>query len=385
MTLLNAVFNIGASRLVSAFIAFLVSFVLMSELSVTDFGNFYFYLSIITLATTLPCIGINNSYIFNNDEALEGKFISLKLLLVFSFSTGAFLLYLVGLLSDVMILISLVTGFIFSFFDSHLSNLQCKKKFKQYALHLPLKNILVFTLVFILVDKIDEPVYVFTFVAVATLVVLFYYYFGKLTINMDFNLFKSMAGGFYFFEVSSLIMVRSETWWLKFYSEAGEVNEQSLGVFGAAFTVCTIVSIVATAVNSAMLPFIKNKPELLRLRNLALLSFVAVCFLLAYYFVSWLVIDIYFEDKFSASLSYIPYILIGMFFSFIAGVVRLDLVRRDLLAYLNKVYLLQLVITIIAGAVFIYLYGLMGAIAVFVGVRFLGLIFICAKYDFKIH
>ena len=112
---------------------------------------------------------------------------------------------------------------------------------------------------------------------------------------------------------------------------------------------------------------------------------MAVCFLLAYYFVSSLVIDIYFEDKFSASLSYIPYILIGMFFSFIAGVVRLDLVRRDLLAYLNKVYLLQLVITIIAGAVFIYLYGLMGAIAVFVGVRFLGLIFICAKYDFKIH
>ena len=76
-----------------------------------------------------------------------------------------------------------------------------------------------------------------------------------------------MVGSFYFFEISSLIMIRSETWWLKYYSESGQVDGKQLGLYSIAFTVCAVISIVSTAVNSALLPYVKNNPRLLKIKN----------------------------------------------------------------------------------------------------------------------
>ncbi|KAF7788309.1 hypothetical protein PRUB_a2936 [Pseudoalteromonas rubra] len=385
MVLLKAVFNIGASRLISAFIAFLISMVIMSKLSVESFGHFYFYLSIITLATTLPAIGINNSYVFNSDKSLESQFISLKLVMTLVYSLASYLLYLLGLISDTLVLVCLCTGFLFSFFDSHLSNFQCKKKFKSYAIQLPIKNLFILSIAIFFLSYFENAIYIYSLISIVIFFGLIFYYLKSFTWNLDLKKFQLMAGGFYFFEISSLIMIRSETWWLKYFTESGAINADSLGIFGAAFTVCTVVSIASTAINSALLPFIKKDHTLLSVKNIFFFSIAAVLFLSVYYFALYFVVEIFFKEKFQDSLTYVPLILLGMLFSFLAGIIRLDLIRRELLSYLNKVYIAQLLLTIIAGCILIYLYGIKGAVIVFFGVRLIGFILIAIKYDFKTH
>lgn len=383
MKLYKAILSVGTSRLVSAFIAFLTSLVIMNELTVTEYGNFYFYLSIITLATTLPSVGINNSYVFNCDTSLESNFISIKLLIALTLSLSALFFYTLDLIPDQLIIVCLITGFCLSFFDSHLSNLQCKKKFFSYAVTLPLKNIIILIFAYLFLSLFDNPIYIYSYLSVAIAIVLLVIYLKKITLKLNFLLFRNMVGNFYFFEISSLIMIRSETWWLKFYSESGQVDGKQLGLYSIAFTVCAVISIVSTAVNSALLPYVKNNPRLLKIKNIILLFSIATTFLLLFYLAAYLVIQYFFYEKYGDVVFYIGPILLGMLFSFLAGFIRLDLVNRNLNTYLNKIYTFQLGLTIIFGGVLIYYFGIFGAITVFAAVRLVGLILVLLKYDYK--
>lgn len=383
MKLYKAILSVGTSRLVSAFIAFLTSLVIMNELTVTEYGNFYFYLSIITLATTLPSVGINNSYVFNCDTSLESNFISIKLLIALTLSLSALFFYTLDLIPDQLIIVCLITGFCLSFFDSHLSNLQCKKKFFSYAVTLPLKNIIILIFAYLFLSLFDNPIYIYSYLSVAIAIVLLVIYLKKITLKLNFLLFRNMVGNFYFFEISSLIMIRSETWWLKFYSESGQVDGKQLGLYSIVFTVCAVISIVSTAVNSALLPYVKNNPRLLKIKNIILLFSIATTFLLLFYLAAYLVIQYFFYEKYGDVVFYIGPILLGMLFSFLAGFIRLDLVNRNLNTYLNKIYTFQLGLTIIFGGVLIYYFGIFGAITVFAAVRLVGLILVLLKYDYK--
>ncbi|XQF93040.1 hypothetical protein ACOBV9_02195 [Pseudoalteromonas espejiana] len=144
-------------------------------------------------------------------------------------------------------------------------------------------------------------------------------------------------------------MIRSETWWLKYYSESGQVDGKQLGLYSITFTVCAVISIVSTAVNSALLPYVKNNPRLLKIKNIILLFSIATTFLLLFYLVAYLVIQYFFYEKYGDVVFYIGPILLGMLFSFLAGFIRLDLLNRNLNTYLNKIYTFQLVLTIIFG------------------------------------
>lgn len=383
MKLYKAILSVGTSRLVSAFIAFLTSLVIMNELTVTEYGNFYFYLSIITLATTLPSVGINNSYVFNCDTSLESNFISIKLLIAIILSLSALFFYILNLIPDHLIIVCLITGFCLSFFDSHLSNLQCKKKFFSYAVTLPLKNIIILIFAYLFLSSFDNPIYIYSYLSAAIAIVLLVIYLKKITLKLNFLLFSNMVGNFYFFEISSLIMIRSETWWLKYYTESGQVDGKQLGLYSIAFTVCAVISIVSTAVNSALLPYVKNNPRLLKIKNIILLFSISTTFLLLFYLVAYLVIQYFFYEKYADVVFYIGPILLGMLFSFLAGFIRLDLVNRNLNTYLNKIYTFQLGLTIIFGGVLIYYFGIFGAITVFAAVRLVGLILVLLKYDYK--
>ncbi|NMF49601.1 oligosaccharide flippase family protein [Pseudoalteromonas arctica] len=383
MNLYKAILSVGTSRLVSAFIAFLTSVVIMNELSVTEYGDFYFYLSIITLATTLPSVGINNSYVFNCDTSLERKFISIKMLIALALSVCALILYILSLIPDQLIIVCLITGFCLSIFDSHLSNLQCKKKFFSYAITLPLKNIVILITALFYLSSFDNPVYIYSYLSVVILIILLFIYSKHINFKLNFSLFSKMAGNFYFFEISSLIMIRSETWWLKYYSDGGQIDGKQLGIYGVAFTVCAVVSIVSTAINSALLPYVKNKPSLLKIKNIIILFLLSSFFLVLFYFVTYLIVQYFFSEKYGEVIFYLGPILLGMLFSFLAGFVRLELVNRNLNTYLNKVYTFQLLLTIILGGGLIAFFGIFGAITVFAVVRFIGLILILLKYDYK--
>ena len=93
--MVSLLFSVAGSRFLSAGLNFVASFIVMNELTIESYGDYFFCLSLITFFTTFPNLGVNNSFVFsgkgndkfNLDAFLVSKLILtiLVMILVFSF------------------------------------------------------------------------------------------------------------------------------------------------------------------------------------------------------------------------------------------------------------------------------------------------------------
>jgi hypothetical protein len=84
--------------------------------------------------------------------------------------------------------------------------------------------------------------------------------------------------------------------------------------------------------------------------------------------------------KYKDYLSIAKYIIAGMALSFIAGVIRINLLNAGYNQYLNRVYIFQFVFSVVCSLYLILNLGVIGASISFFVTRFFGFVFTVSKY-----
>ncbi|WP_318411724.1 lipopolysaccharide biosynthesis protein [Photobacterium leiognathi] len=367
--------SIIGSRLLSAILTFLTSLLVLKFSSIEEYGKYFFSLSIITLFTTLPNIGINNKFIYShikNEKVnyyLVAKVIIILLLLFLSFFINTIYQY------DYIFCV--LSGLSISLFESVLTLLQAREKFTKYSLYLPIKSVIILILTFILVNNDFDPIFAYYCFSLISVLIFIIYCFNELRDLVFEDLSKAyglvtLSAGFLLFELSALLIIRAETWLLKYFTDLSIIQSESLGIYGTIFSICTGLSIVSNSVISLLLPKIRENRSYLEKSKLILMFLSGLVFCIVYYSLSVYVIKFIKPEILSITTKYMMFIVFGMLLSFMGSLFRLKLVNDKREKELNYIYISQLIITLVFGASFIYIYGVSGAFISFFIVRLYG-------------
>jgi O-antigen/teichoic acid export membrane protein len=359
----------------------------MNYLDVVSFGDYFFLTTLITFFSNLPNIGINNSFVFMGSKYCQensATFLFTKLCISKVFILVSGVVFVLFYFESPNIILCIVSGVFFSLFDSTLTYFQSLKRFKEYALLLPIKNIILLFIVFLLIQTDLNPLYGFYIVALLCYVFFLKIAWNNVCIsNVSIKKIWLIVGAskyFIIFELMALIMIRTETWIIKYYTNNGTLDESLLGIYGVTITLCTIVSIISNSSTSLLLPYIKEHKNLLSLTNVAIMSLIISSFCAVYIYLSnfsLLYID---PVKYKDYLSIAKYIIAGMALSFIAGVIRINLLNAGYNQYLNRVYIFQFVFSVVCSLYLILNLGVIGASISFFVTRFFGFVFTVSKY-----
>lgn len=370
----KTIFSVASSRLASAAITFMTSLFLIRELSIPEYGDLFFLISLITFFCTLPNVGINNFFVYNNECDKLNSWIYTKLIVFFA---GVLFIIPLFFILDKEIIYAVLIGFIFSLFDTALTAYQSQQRFKIYSLLLPAKNIVLLILLFIFSKDYLNLSFLNAYFITA---LLFTIPFIFLLVNnfppssfISLELLKG-AKGFLLFEFFALIIIRSETWLIKFFESLNMVDPKTLGIYGIVFGLCSGLSIVSNSIQSVLLPKIKKDASFLHDRGLRILWFYTFVVGILYYLLVNMFLLFYKKDVFSISIICSAIVIIGICASFIASLLRLRIFNASEEQKLNAIYIAQLILTFILGGIFIMLWGAIGAAISFTFVRVSGLL-----------
>lgn len=371
----RSIFSVASSRLISAAITFLTSLFLINELSVTKYGELFFWISLITFFSTLPNIGINNFFVYNNEKSTEIDSWIYTKLVVFLGSLLVFMPLSYFIYNGAMY--AVLIGLLFSLFDTVLTTCQAQQRFKIYSILLPAKNaVLLFFLFIFSKEKVNlDFLHAYCLTAflfsIPFVLLLFKNFPPKKIFSME--LIKG-AKGFFLFELFALIIIRSETWIIKLFESLNMIDAKTLGVYGIVFGLCSGLSIVSNSIQSVLLPKIKSDPASLYGERLKVLYIYAFLFGFSYYFMVNLFLFFYKEEVLSLSLVCSAVVIVGMCASFISSLLRLRLVNSGKDKALNIIYVIQLLLTFLLGSICILSWGAVGAAVSFALVRVSGLL-----------
>ncbi|QPK05351.1 hypothetical protein [Vibrio kanaloae] len=378
---------IMGSRVASAGITFITSLLVMSSLDVVSFGEYFFLTTLVTFFSTLPNIGINNSFVFMGGEFCKKNstvFLLTKVCISKVFIIAAVLVCYFFYFEDYNVILCVISGVFLSLFDSILSYFQSLKKFREYTILLPVKNISLLFIIFILLKSGFNPIY--GFYIIALLSYLFFLYMtltnldlSEVSINSVINILNN-SKYFIVFELMALIMIRTETWILKYYTSNEIIDENLLGVYGITLTICTAISILSNSTTSLLLPYIKENSKLLNSSNVTILMIVVSIFCLLYLYLTNITLHHLDPTKYSGYFSVAKYIIAGMALSFVAGVIRINLINTGFNQYLNKVYICQFIFSAICAFYMILYWGVVGAAISFFLTRLFGFVFTVLRY-----
>lgn len=370
----KTIFSVAGSRLASAAVTFITSLFLIQELSITEYGNLFFLISLITFFSTLPNVGINNFFVYNNECGKLDSWIYTKVivfLIAILFVTPLFITL------DREIMYAVLIGLIFSLFDTALTAYQAQQKFKLYSLLLPAKNIALLILLCVF-SKNGLNLNLLNAYCVTALLFTIPLIF-LLVDNSPPSSFFSLellkgAKGFFLFEFFALIIIRSETWLIKFFESLDIVEHKTLGIYGIVFGLCSGLSIVSNSIQSVLLPKIKKNADFLHGRALSTLWFYTLAVGVSYYLLVNIFLFFYKKDVFSLSVICSAIFIMGICASFISSLLRLRIFNVGAERKLNTIYVVQLILTFLFGGIFIMLWGAIGAAISFTFVRVTGLL-----------
>lgn len=372
---LRTLVSIIGSRLLSAVLTFLTSLLVLKFSSIEEYGKYFFSLSIITLFTTLPNVGINNKFIYSyvkNEKVnyyLVAKVIIILLLLFISLFVNSIYNY--------NYIYCVLSGLFISLFESILTLLQAREKFTKYSLYLPIKSVIILILTFIFVNNNFDPIFAYYCFSLISVIIFIIYCFRELRDLIFEDISKAyglvtLSTGFLLFELSALLIIRAETWLLKYFTDLGIIQSESLGIYGTIFSICTGLSIVSNSIVSLLLPKIRENRSYLENSKLIVMFLAGLFFCIVYYSLSVYVIKLIKPEILSVTIKYMIFIVLGMLLSFMGSLFRLKLVNDRREKELNYIYISQLIATLLLGIGFIYIYGVAGAFISFLIVRLYG-------------
>ncbi|MEQ3443952.1 polysaccharide biosynthesis C-terminal domain-containing protein [Pseudoalteromonas sp. BZP1] len=343
----------------------------------TDYANFSFLFSIFTAAMLLPSLGINNAYVVNNFTISSHDFDTSKVIV--GLSLLLLLLIASFFVEDKLYIYAILSGILGAGFDHVLSKYQAKESFKIYNLLLPIRSVLLlFIMLYVLFYYKSHFIeYFFKAVSIVLSVIVFIY-LTKVKILFNHRVFHSLLSlftaskGFIVFEFSVLILMRLEVWLLTFFVTLGFLQAESIAYYWASFSFVFLLPIISSSLTTVLLPTLKKQSGLDGAKKKLIIIFMMMVF--GYISLACFAVDFLYGDKYQQTLIILPFMGVGVFFSFMANLERLSLVSFGKEAKGNKICYCQLLASVLLNSLLIPFIGLYGAVVSFVLVRFISLL-----------
>lgn len=373
---LNILFKVVFWRGLTAILSFLTMFYCMKNMSVYDFADYSFAFTIYTAFALIPGMGINNQVALDNQnvELIEkNNNVKIYFLLIILVIFGA---YACSLIENI-VFYAMIGGIASSIFDYFLVVLQAKKSFIKYSLFMPVKTTIILAIVFLTSTYLKEAEVQLIFKNIAIIFMIFYIVFVLFKINLhtfdlkyNFSIYKD-GFSFFVFDICAMLMMRAEVWILSLYSGLINLPKENIANYWAAFNFIMIVSIMGSTLANLVLPYIKESAES-NFSKLNILIRKVIIIMFALLIISSLASYIASTCFLSSSYKMLPYYVlslgIGVFFAFLANIERLKLMGYGSKG-IDKIVINQFLISIICNLIFIFIFGIWGAVLTFIIVR----------------
>lgn len=395
-----------ASRLISAALGFCLTFVLweLPRDGSGDFGKYSFYIAI---ASTIPFfinLGIDKSFVvFTSAEKDEKKYTNYlglfwksKLILSFLILIGCFIYYLVNDQRS-LIMVALLAGLVFGFSESFKPPAESKKNFSFVALIVPIRNLILLILSIILLandsltlQNIILCLLIANSIYLVSALTLYKLYVAPFTIKTNLP-YKTLIGDskwLFVKEFVQLISANMEIFVLTFFIEEGAIDVSERLYFASAFSVCKILPLFTSSLTKVLLPSVVNikttehlKIYIQKLSKTLLVSVPlgVIFFGLVYFFVT------NYKESYADSLSLMPLIILGTFFTFYTNNLSLIFYRKGQIYFISTLAIIQFIVGACLCFYLIPIYGAIGAIISFLCVRIVGFIITLIKTRISLY
>ena len=390
------------SRFLNAglYLAFTLS--LMKVLSKEEYGEYGYLYGLAGVVPFFLNLGINKSFttftctekdqqVFNNYLGLywKTKLILSACLIVFSI---LFYFYYNSLLE----VGALLCGILFGFSESFKSPAESQRKFDFVSKIVPLRNILLvaFCSVAYLLDVLDLKLVILILMAsnFLNVIVIYFYYLKKVApfstkTTFSFKVLFSQTKWLFIKELLQVFMARMELFVLTYYIEKGLIATEERAYFSGAFTLCFILPIITNSLTNVLLPEVAqlqgSKHLKKYLNKLKKTLFISIPSSGIFYLAMYVFVTIFFEEKYEASLSLFPIIIISTLFTFYTNNISLIFYREGKLQAISIITASQFVLGFFSCIILTPLYGSMGAVMSLLMVRILGflIVMIMVKKD----
>ena len=336
-----------------------------------------------TFATLLPGLAINSGFVYRyqhseNRESLLTTFVALKSTLVGVVGAVVAVLWAVGLIG-VYTAMAMAAGLLLSFFDSIMCLSQAQKRFRMFSALMPVRNsviLLTLILAWLLAPRFGLPAVMWSLLAS-----------GAILAGIAMVLARDAAFGaprraslgelshearrFLAFEGSAIVLQRVEVWVLGFFAAHAVLSAADVAEYGAGFTFGFLFPIISSSITSILITRVKpgDRLKMAELRRLLWMAALALCVAFIYAGLSYAAAKLFLGEKYVELGWIIPAICFGMYLSFCTNYARITLLAHNEDRFLDRIYMAQVIVGLVASLCLVPLYGLAGAVAAFVIVR----------------
>jgi len=381
---LKLVGGVAIFRSASAAVTFLTSLILMRALSPADYGVYAFYFSVFTMAVLLPGVGVNNGFVsYSSADSSENAVLEMyiaKTGLVIAGVAVVGAAYWLGII-DSTAAACVAAGLLFSNGEFLLSVKQSKKKFTIFALLLPLRSLTMAAVIIVYVYVLRErsPTDIFFYFLGVGVLSLFCTAWPIITEatypKVHWSVCKAvlLTGlPFIYFEAAAMIMLRAEVWILTYFAAHHVISTKDVGSYMAGYNFAFALPLLTSSIYSVLLAHTKKEgsfstPEFRSAERRLIVA--ATLFGILYATTASVTAHFLFPNKYVYLNYTIVGVAAGMLLSFFASLERLKALNKGLDRQTNYVTTLQIVTSLGLNAIFIFLFGIRGAIVAFVMTR----------------
>lgn len=390
--IIKNVLSIFTGRILNSILYFILTMILMKSLSVSNYGTYAYYYSIISFSSFFLTFGVNNTYVtlithansIGEEKRYYNGYVTIKLFLTLIITISIISYQL--LTNNLVISISLFSGLLFGLFESVKVPLQAKKEFKKIALILPFRNILFITIIsfFLLINflSLSSTIYTLLICNLINLLV-FVFFVAKLKFyKVDFFSALEILIESRWLTVRDFciaIMMQSQIFIMKYYIDKQIIPEEQLGYFSGAFTICMILPLISSSIVNVFLPEMNNYKgkKINNYLNILIKSIPIISVLLIFFnFFSSYFLELFFTNKYSNSIPLLKYLIVAIGLSFYTNLISLLYYNKKRMNLIMKLSIIQLLFDAIIGYILIGKYGALGGVITVITVRFVGLIFV---------
>lgn len=397
--------SLFSGRLFGAGLNFLTMVLLMSRLTVSEFGQFTYLFALMGGMQLCMDVGLDNSFVslaaesYSSDRACyerrEKSFLNLKLLLCLPLVLVSLGTWLVT--GDRLLLAVMLSSIPLGLADTVLTFLRVRGDFKRVGALVAAVNALRLAVVagLALAGGVSLYTVMYGYVAANLVYLLICFCSARLpswqpmldreTIRQVFIFTKWL----FLYNVSIMLMMRMEIFFLKLYVSGGVIPAGELGVYGAAFRLAFFLPLLTTSLTAALLPKvaqIKDRAGLDHyLKKIGSLIVPVAGILALAVLLSWPLFHYGFAGKYDSSIPVFRLLLVGVGSSVFANTMLLvfySTKQFNLLACLSG---LQLVANTLLDLLLIRYYGAMGAAMAMVAVRLIGIAVVSYFVTYRIQ
>jgi O-antigen/teichoic acid export membrane protein len=392
------ILSILSGRIFTSGLYFLFTLVLMSVMTVGEYGKYTYYYSIIVTIPFILDLGTSDAFIALGAKKLSISvkqyniyknnylFIKYSLLVIFIFIIT--LMYFFNLISSYMLLL-LLFGLAISVQELFSNLLAVKKNFKLLFYLMPIRNfIAIITLIIIgySLKITDTGAIVIIGFSSFMASIIYVYVVGHYQVKTKtlskvicIDFFK-YSGWLIIYSFATIIMTRLEIFVLEYYANHNIININELGYFSAAFSFAFILSLVTSSIVRVMLPnvssiryideyqkYIKNIKKLIFPVFLSVTGIIILISIFIYLFL---------YEKYEHSVIVFIIISLATIMTFFTNLLMTLFYVSKKTHIIAKIGFYQLLIVIFFDLSLIYYFGSIGAALSMLIVRIAGLILV---------